>query len=38
MAKKSNSPKKPPRNLAEIDAELKGVNDRILQTIGGLSK
>jgi len=24
---------KPPRELAEIDAELKGVNDRILKMI-----
>ncbi|MBL8940112.1 MAG: SAM-dependent DNA methyltransferase [Archangium sp.] len=29
---------KPPRPLAEIDAELKGVTDRILMMIGGLSK
>ena len=29
---------KPPRQLAEIDAELKGVTDRILTMIGGLSK
>jgi len=29
---------KPPRDLAEIDAELKGVTDRILAMIGGLSK
>ena len=28
----------PPRELAEIDAELKGVTDRIVQMIGGLSK
>ena len=28
---------KPPRPLAEIDAELKGVTDRILEMIGGLS-
>jgi type I restriction enzyme M protein len=28
----------PPRPLAEIDAELKTVTDRILQMIGGLSK
>jgi type I restriction enzyme M protein len=28
---------KPPRELAEIDAELKGVTDRILKMIGGLS-
>ena len=28
----------PPRALAEIDAELKGVTDRILTMIGGLSK
>ena len=28
----------PPRPLAEIDAELKGVTDRILTMIGGLSK
>jgi type I restriction enzyme M protein len=28
---------KPPRELAEIDAELKGVTDRILTMIGGLS-
>ncbi len=28
---------KPPRPLAEIDAELKGVTDRILRMIGGLS-
>jgi type I restriction enzyme M protein len=28
---------KPPRALAEIDAELKGVTDRILTMIGGLS-
>jgi type I restriction enzyme M protein len=26
----------PPRPLAEIDAELKGVTDRILTMIGGL--
>ncbi len=29
---------KPPRPLAEIDAELKGVTDRIVQMIGGLSQ
>ena len=29
---------KPPRPLAEIDAELKGVTDRILTMIGGLSQ
>ncbi|NOK17303.1 type I restriction-modification system subunit M [Corallococcus carmarthensis] len=29
---------KPPRPLAEIDADLKGVTDRILTMIGGLSK
>jgi type I restriction enzyme M protein len=29
---------KPPRPLAEIDAELKGVTDRILTLIGGLTK
>ena len=29
---------KPPRPLAEIDAELKGVTDRILMMIGGLTK
>jgi len=29
---------KPPRELAEIDAELKSVTDRILTMIGGLSK
>jgi type I restriction enzyme M protein len=29
---------KPPRPLAEIDAELKTVTDRILGMIGGLSK
>jgi hypothetical protein len=29
---------KPPRELMEIDAELKGVTDRILGMIGGLSK
>jgi type I restriction enzyme M protein len=29
---------KPPRTLNEIDAELKGVTDRILQMIGGLTK
>ena len=29
---------KPPRELAEIDDELKGVTDRILTMIGGLSK
>jgi type I restriction enzyme M protein len=28
----------PPRPLSEIDAELKGVTDRILEMIGGLSK
>ena len=28
----------PPRDLAEIDAELKGVTDRIVQMIGELSK
>ena len=29
---------KPPRALAEIDAELKTVTDRILEMIGGLTK
>lgn len=29
---------KPPRDLAEIDADLKGVTDRILTIIGGLTK
>lgn len=29
---------KPPRPLSEIDAELKGVTDRILEMIGGLTK
>jgi type I restriction enzyme M protein len=29
---------KPPRELAEIDAELKTVTDRILTMIGGLTK
>ena len=29
---------KPPRPLSVIDAELKGVTDRILTMIGGLSK
>jgi len=29
---------KPPRDLTEIDAELKGVTDRILTMIAGLSK
>jgi type I restriction enzyme M protein len=29
---------KPPRPLAEIDAELKGVTDRILQMIAGLTR
>ncbi|PZR18332.1 MAG: restriction endonuclease subunit M [Archangium gephyra] len=29
---------KPPRPLSEIDAELKGVTDRIVQMIGGLSQ
>ena len=29
---------KPPRELAEIDAELKGVTDRILKMIGGLTQ
>jgi len=29
---------KPPRPIAEIDAELKGVTDRILAMIGGLTK
>lgn len=29
---------KPPRPLAEIDAELKGVTDQILSMIGGLTK
>ena len=29
---------KPPRALAEIDAELKGVTDRILKMIGGLTQ
>jgi type I restriction enzyme M protein len=29
---------KPPRPLSEIDAELKGVTDRILTMIGGLTK
>ena len=28
---------KPPRPLAEIDAELKGVTDSILRMIGGLT-
>jgi type I restriction enzyme M protein len=28
----------PPRPLAEIDAELKTVTDRILSLIGGLSQ
>lgn len=28
----------PPRALSEIDAELKGVTDRILAMIGGLTK
>ncbi len=28
----------PPRPLAEIDCELKGVTDRILKMIGGLTK
>ena len=28
----------PPRPLSEIDAELKGVTDRILTMIGGLTK
>jgi type I restriction enzyme M protein len=28
----------PPRPLSEIDAELKGVTDRIVAMIGGLSK
>jgi type I restriction enzyme M protein len=28
----------PPHALAEIDAELKGVTDRILSMIGGLTK
>ena len=28
----------PPRQLADIDAELKGVTDKILKMIGGLSK
>ena len=28
---------KPPRPLSEIDAELKGVTDRILKMIGGLT-
>ena len=28
---------KPPRDLAEIDADLKGVTDRILEMIGGLT-
>jgi type I restriction enzyme M protein len=28
----------PPRPLADIDAELKGVTDRILSMIGGLTK
>jgi hypothetical protein len=28
---------KPPRPLAEIDADLKGVTDRILTMIGGLT-
>ena len=30
--------RKPPRELAAIDAELKGVTHRIVQMIGGLSK
>ena len=30
--------REPPRELAEIDAELKIVTDRIVQMIGGLSK
>ena len=29
---------KPPRPLSEIDAELKGVTDRILTMIGGLTR
>ena len=29
---------KPPRALAEIDAELKGVTDRIMDMLGGLTK
>jgi type I restriction enzyme M protein len=29
---------KPPRELADTDAELKGVTDSILTMIGGLSK
>src|SRR5439155_13598820 len=29
---------KPPRSLAEIDAELKGVTDRIVAMIAGLSR
>ena len=29
---------KPPRELSEIDAELKGVTDKILKMIGGLTK
>ena len=29
---------KPPRELDEIDAELKGVTDRILAMIGGLAE
>ena len=29
---------KPPRSLSEIDAELKGVTDRILKMIGGLKQ
>jgi len=29
---------KPPRPLAEIDAELKGVTDRIVEMIRGLSQ
>lgn len=29
---------RPPRPLAEIDAELKGVTDRILTLIAGLSQ
>jgi type I restriction enzyme M protein len=29
---------KPPRSLEEIDAELKGVTDRILTMLGGLAE
>lgn len=34
----NNPTTKPPRELAEIDAELKGITDRIVAMIGELSQ